>query len=93
MQTELFQVTGMTSEKCMDDVTQVLSRIAGVSDVSVSLLRSQVTVQFDPDQTQSSQLEKALTNAGYTPGSGNHCGSGRGGCCGGCGGENAQKHA
>jgi len=87
MQTDVFPITGMSSEHCQDNITQALSSITGVSNVSVSLLRSQVTVQYDPEQTKSAQLISALTNAGYTPGSKVSCGSGQGGCCGGCGGN------
>jgi copper chaperone CopZ len=85
MQTEILKVEGMNSEKSIDAVTGALAAITGVSEISVSLLRSEVTVQFDEAQAATPQLKGALAGAGYTA----SCASkspeaGGGSCCGGC---------
>lgn len=66
MQTEVLKLYEMTSEDCLEKIAMALTRIVGVSDVVVSLLRSRVTVQLDETRVARSQIEEALAAAGYT---------------------------
>lgn len=84
MQTEILKVTGLNSDKCIDTVTRALTAVVGVSNVSVSLFRSLVTVEFDGKLTGTPQLESALANAGYTAYATTATGLDQGSCCGGC---------
>lgn len=83
MQTEILKITGLDSEKCADNVTRALASIAGVSDVSVSLLRSQVAVQFDENRAGPGQFQAALLNAGFSAWPMKSA-LDEGSCCGGC---------
>jgi copper chaperone len=84
MQTEQFKVTGMTCGGCTDNVTRALKVIQGVSDVRISLLGGEATVQYDERLTSPGQLKSAVRAAGYgvevtsaTPDR-----PAKGGCCG-----------
>ena len=87
MQTEVLNVTGMTSEDCTETVMRALKSIDGVNTVSVSYPQNRAIVQFDEDQTASPEMAAVLAKAGFgvkkvsfdEPQS---CG----GCCGKCGG-------
>ncbi|HYD95812.1 MAG TPA: heavy-metal-associated domain-containing protein [Noviherbaspirillum sp.] len=87
MQTEVLNVTGMTTEDCSETVMRTIKAIDGVTNVSVSFPQNRAIVQFDEDQTAPQEMAAALAKAGFgvkkvsfdEPQS---CG----GCCGKCGG-------
>lgn len=84
MQTELL-IEGMDGEACADTVTKLLSEIAGVSDVRVSLLDRRARVQIDESLTSPLLLTRKLTQAGYPAGAEAVAApAAAGGCCGGC---------
>lgn len=83
MQTEVLKVTGLDSEKSIDTIVHALSGIDGVSEITVSLLRSQVIVQFDENRAGSGQLQAALERAGYSTRP-MKAALDEGSCCGGC---------
>ena len=67
----------------MANAVRVLSGVEGVSAVTPSLIRNEVSVQFNADLASKQSLENVLANAGYaiqpakrTGG----CGGGGGGC-------------
>jgi copper chaperone CopZ len=82
MHTEILKVAGMTSKNCTEIVTQALKTLNGVSDVWVSLARSEATIQFDENLVSGRHFQSALSEAGY----GIAVSDGGGSCCGGCGG-------
>jgi copper chaperone CopZ len=65
-QTQVFKVTGMTCGHCVSAVTEELSALAGVSDVSVSLVPSGTsTVEVVADRPLSTdEVAAALDEAG-----------------------------
>lgn len=65
MQTELLKVTGMTCGGCISNVTHALKAVSGVSDVEVSLVAGEATVQYDERLTSPEQLKSAVKGAGY----------------------------
>ena len=86
MQTEVLNVTGMTSENCVDSVTRAIQTIKGVSNVSVSYPHGRAIVQYDEDLTATQEMAAALAKAGYSVRKVNLEEQNCGGCCGKCGG-------
>jgi copper chaperone CopZ len=88
MQTEVLNVTGMTSEDCTETVMRTIKSIDGVSNVSVSYPQNRAIVQFDEDQTAPAEMANALVKAGFGVRKINlgEQDSSCGGCCGKCGG-------
>jgi hypothetical protein len=83
MQSEIFQFRAATTQESMANAVRVLGGLEGVSAVTPSLLRNEVSVQFNADLTSKESLQTALSNAGYAiqttkPTGG--CGGGGGGC-------------
>jgi mercuric ion binding protein len=64
-QTVTLAVTKMTCAGCPITVKKALSRVPGVTEVSVNFERKQATVVFDDTKTTVSALTRATTDAGY----------------------------
>lgn len=82
MQSEIFQFKAATTQESMANAVRVLSGVAGVADVTSSILRNEVSVQFNADVTSKQSLQAVLADAGYAvqgPRTGG-CGGGGGGC-------------
>ncbi len=63
--TQKFTVSGMTCGHCVQSVTEEISSIAGVTHVTVSLEKGELT--FDSDHEISrDEVAAAVTEAGYT---------------------------
>lgn len=58
-------VSKMTCAACPITVKTALSRVPGVSNVSVSMASKQATVIFDDAKTTIAGLTRATTDAGY----------------------------
>ncbi|GAC1677773.1 MAG: mercury resistance system periplasmic binding protein MerP [Steroidobacteraceae bacterium] len=58
-------VPGMTCVTCPITVKKVLSRVDGVSDVSVSFEKKQAVVTFDDSKTTVKALSQATADVGY----------------------------
>lgn len=65
MQTQKFNITGMTCAACQANITRNVSRLPGVKDVNVSLLANQMTVTYDEAQAGTAQIIDAVTDIGY----------------------------
>ncbi len=64
-QTVTLAVSKMTCAACPITVKKALSRVPGVTEVSVSFEKKQATVVFDDSQTTVAALTRATTDAGY----------------------------
>ncbi len=64
-QTVILSVAKMTCAACPITVKTALSRVPGVTEVSVSLERKEATVVFDDTKTTVSALTRATKDAGY----------------------------
>lgn len=64
-QTVTLAVSKMTCAACPITVKTALSRVPGVTTVSVSFEKKQATVVFDNAQTTVQALTRATTDAGY----------------------------
>lgn len=63
--TEKFKVTGMTCAACEANVTKTVRKLAGVEEVSVSLLNNQMTVRYDGDLLTADDIAHAVSAIGY----------------------------
>jgi hypothetical protein len=63
MQSEIFQFKTAATQESLASAVQVLSSIAGVGAVTPSLLRNELSVQFNPDLASSMKfvLPAAIT--------------------------------
>jgi mercuric ion binding protein len=64
-QTVTLAVSKMTCAACPITVKTALSRVAGVTAVSVNFEKKQATVVFDDTRTSVAALTRATTDAGY----------------------------
>ena len=65
MQIIQLKVTGMHCGGCVKSVTRVLSELAGVQKVDVSLEQESAQITFDPQQVQPVALIEAIEDAGF----------------------------
>lgn len=60
-----FKVEGMDCGGCVKSVTRMLTGVAGVSAVDVSLEQANAKVEFDPAKTSLPELKRAVERAGF----------------------------
>ena len=65
METVELKVEGMDCEGCVKSVTRMLSGVAGVQKVDVSLEAGRATVTYDPAKAQVADMKRAVERAGY----------------------------
>ena len=59
------KVEGMDCEGCVKSVTRMLSAVAGVSSVDVSLAQARARVTYDPAKAGLAEFKRAVERAGY----------------------------
>ena len=59
------KVEGMDCDGCVKSVTRMLSSVAGVQSVDVSLAQARAKVTYDPSKANVAQMKKAVERAGY----------------------------
>lgn len=65
METVELKVEGMDCEGCVKSVTRMLSGVAGVQKVDVSLAEGRATVTYDPAKAKVPDMKRAVERAGY----------------------------
>lgn len=65
MKTEKFEVTGMTCTACVAHVEKSVSKLKGIENVQVNLLTNSMTVSYNENDIDNSEIEKSVENAGY----------------------------
>lgn len=60
-----FKVEGMDCGGCVKSVTRMLTGVAGVANVNVSLEAANAAVEFDPAKTSLAELKRAVERAGF----------------------------
>ena len=65
METVDLKVEGMDCQGCVKSVTRMLSGVAGVETVDVSLEQGRATVTYDPAKTKIGDMKRAIERAGY----------------------------
>ena len=63
--TTIIKVSSMQCGSCKKNVTKALKKVDGVKDVNVNLDTKEAKVTFDNSVVNVSQLEDAITAAGY----------------------------
>jgi mercuric ion binding protein len=58
-------VENMTCAACPITVKKALSKVPGVSQVTVDYEHKTAVVRYDPEKTTTAELTKATTSAGY----------------------------
>lgn len=66
MRKEQFDVNGMSCSACSARVEKTVSKLAGVQQVTVNLLKNSMTVDFDEQVTNSGIICAAVKKAGYS---------------------------
>ena len=59
------QVEGMTCGHCVETVTQAVSSLDGIRQVSVDLDKKQVSVDFDESRINSEAISSKITEVGF----------------------------
>jgi copper chaperone len=65
MQTVELKVEGMDCEGCVKSVTRMLSGVAGVASVDVSLEKALARITYDPAKAGPAEFKRAIERAGY----------------------------
>ena len=65
MKSSRFTVTGMSCSACSSHVEKCVSRLKGVSKVSVNLLAGNMQVEYDETVLKDNDIVKAVKKAGY----------------------------
>jgi copper chaperone len=65
METVDVKVEGMDCQGCVKSVTRMLSGVAGVDTVDVSLEDGRARVTYDPAKAGPAELKRAIERAGY----------------------------
>lgn len=65
METVELKVEGMDCEGCVKSVTRMLSGVAGVAGVDVSLAEARARVTYDPAKSSPADFRRAVERAGY----------------------------
>ena len=60
MKKEKYNVTGMTCAACQANVTRCVQKLDGVTDVNVSLLANQMTVDYDETKLDAASIIRAV---------------------------------
>jgi copper chaperone len=65
METVELKVEGMDCQGCVKSVTRMLSGVAGVEKVDVSLEEGRARVTYDPGKAGVAEMKRAVERAGY----------------------------
>ncbi|OGA72747.1 MAG: heavy metal transporter [Betaproteobacteria bacterium RIFCSPLOWO2_12_FULL_67_28] len=65
METLQLKIEGMHCDGCVRSVTRMLSAIAGVDRVEVSLAENKAGVSYDPAKTGVAEFKRAVERAGF----------------------------
>ena len=65
METVELKVEGMDCQGCVKSVTRMLSGVAGVENVDVSLEEGRARVTYDPAKAGPAEFKRAVERAGY----------------------------
>ncbi len=65
MQKENLQIVGMTCAACANRIEKVVSKLDGVSTVSVNFASEKLVTNYDPEKINLSDIKNTITKAGY----------------------------
>ena len=65
MQTEIFDIRGMSCDACVGHVTRALTGLDGVQSAIVTLNNNTAVVTYDPAKVEIAQMLEAVAEEGY----------------------------
>ena len=65
LQKEQFDITGMTCSACSARVEKSVSKLPGIQEVAVNLLKNSMVASYDETVLSADEIVKAVEKAGY----------------------------
>ena len=65
MMRKVLKVEGMTCQHCVQTVSEMVGKMAGVQKVDVNLDQKEVTIEFDESQTKLDEVSVQIVEAGF----------------------------
>src|ERR1044072_6657362 len=63
---EVIPIHGMTCQSCVKSITNAVSSLSGIVNVSVSLENNEATFSFDANKITKSTIIETIENCGFT---------------------------
>jgi len=67
-QTKIFAIAGMACQHCKAHVEAALEKLNGVESATANVAEKNVTVIYDEERVSVSEMQAAVSEAGYTMG-------------------------
>ena len=65
MQQETIKVEGMTCQHCVQTITEALNNITGLNTVNVDLVKKEVRVKFNENETKLKKISDKIIEVGF----------------------------
>ncbi len=65
MQQETIKVEGMTCQHCVEIITDALNNINGLNAVNVDLVKKEVSVKFNENETKLQKISDKIIEVGF----------------------------
>ena len=65
MQQETIKVEGMTCQHCVQIITDALNNITGLNTVDVDLVKKEVSVKFNENETKLQKISDKIIEVGF----------------------------
>ena len=65
MRQEIVKVEGMTCQHCVQIITDALKNIAGLNTVNVDLVKKEVSVEFNENETKLQKISDKIIEVGF----------------------------
>ena len=65
MRQETIKVEGMTCQHCVQTITEALNNITGLNTVNVNLVKKEVSVKFNENETKLKKIFDKIIEVGF----------------------------
>ena len=65
MRQETIKVEGMTCQHCVQTITEALNNITGLNTVNVDLIKKEVSVKFNENETKLKKIFDKIIEVGF----------------------------
>ena len=65
MQQETIKVEGMTCQHCVEIITDALNNVTGLNTVDVDLVKKEVSVKFNENETKLKKISDKIIEVGF----------------------------
>ena len=65
MRQETIKVEGMTCQHCVQTITDALNKITGLNTVNVDLVKKEVRVKFNENETKLKKISDKIIEVGF----------------------------